>query len=341
MKDNTKESPAIVSPHDKLFKAVMAHIEVAKDFIKNNYPASLLKQIDLETLTLENGSYIDDELVQSETDILYKVNLLEKEESAYLYLLVEHQSTSDKWLPFRLVKYMCRIADQEKKQNPRQEYLPIIFPLIFYNGKGRYADSTYLFDLFGKFKEMAKEIFSKPFQLVDLNDIPDETLRAHQWSGVMELALKYARREYTQAIKLAWVEFINKIMKKMERKTATDILIILLNYTLDQDSQGKGRLLQDWIRECAKTNSEVEKVMQTLKEKLQSEAKWEGIQQGIQKGRQQGVEQGIEQGMEQGIYRGESNIIKKLYSNLRDINKVAALSGVSIEEVKRIIVDEN
>ena len=81
--------------------------------------------------------------------------------------------------------------------------------------------------------------------------------------------------------------------------------------------------------------------MHTLKEKLQSEAKWEGIQQGIQKGRQQGVEQGIEQGMEQGIYRGESNIIKKLYSNLRDINKVAALSGISTEELKRILNDKD
>ena len=77
--------------------------------------------------------------------------------------------------------------------------------------------------------------------------------------------------------------------------------------------------------------------MHTLKEKLQSEAKWEGIQQGIQKGRQQG----IEQGMEQGIYRGESNIIKKLYSNLRDINKVAALSGISTEELKRILNDKD
>ena len=76
--------PAIASSHDKLFKAAMAHSEVVKDFIESYFPASLLKQVDLKTLALESGSYIDQELMRSETDILYKVKLIEKKETAYI-----------------------------------------------------------------------------------------------------------------------------------------------------------------------------------------------------------------------------------------------------------------
>ncbi|OGT30464.1 MAG: hypothetical protein A3E87_01900 [Gammaproteobacteria bacterium RIFCSPHIGHO2_12_FULL_35_23] len=217
---------------------------------------------------------------------------------------------------------MCRIADQVRKQNPRQEFLPF----IFYNGKVRYADSTYLFDLFGEFKGMTREIFTQPFQLIDLNEISDEILRSHRWSGVMELVLKYGRREgvYSEILKSAWIEFAKKLMEEdIERKTVVEILIILVNYSLDQDSK-KGSMLYNLAIESAQTNPEVEKIMQTIREKLQAEAKWQGIEQGIQKG----------------VQKGKAESVKTLYRKLQDVNQVAALFGASIEEVKRILADQ-
>ena len=53
--------------------------------------------------------------------------------------------------------------------------------------------NTDFLDLFGKQKSLAQETFYSPFQLIDLNTIPDEELRKHQWAGLLELFLKHAR----------------------------------------------------------------------------------------------------------------------------------------------------
>jgi predicted transposase YdaD len=37
------------NPHDKFFKETFSNVEVARDFIKNYLPESILKIIDLET----------------------------------------------------------------------------------------------------------------------------------------------------------------------------------------------------------------------------------------------------------------------------------------------------
>ena len=34
---------------------------------------------------------------------------------AYIYLLLEHQSTPDRLMPFRMLKYICNIIDQHLK----------------------------------------------------------------------------------------------------------------------------------------------------------------------------------------------------------------------------------
>ncbi len=52
----------------------------------------------------------------------------------FLYLLFEHQSKPDRWMRFRLLKYMCRIWEESFKQNPEQTELPLILPVVFYQG---------------------------------------------------------------------------------------------------------------------------------------------------------------------------------------------------------------
>src|SRR5262249_15601627 len=143
--------------------------------------------VDLNSLKLRNGNFIDESLRQKFTDILYSVSI--KGRQGYIFLLVEHQSTPDEWMPFRIVCYLCRIM-QEHIEQTQSKTLPIIVPMVFYHGKEPYCYSTDLFDLFGEHKELAKDLFLQPFQLVDVQGIPDETLRERQLLGLMELTLK-------------------------------------------------------------------------------------------------------------------------------------------------------
>ena len=79
-------------------------------------PAALAERLDWSTLKLAETSFVDEALQESESDLLYTIQVAETAEPAYLYLLFEHQSKPDPWMRFRLLKYMCRIWDESFKE---------------------------------------------------------------------------------------------------------------------------------------------------------------------------------------------------------------------------------
>lgn len=67
----------IQNPHDKFFKETFGHIEVAKDFLNNYLPENIIKIIDVDTLQLQKDSFINEELQESFSDLLFKVDINE------------------------------------------------------------------------------------------------------------------------------------------------------------------------------------------------------------------------------------------------------------------------
>lgn len=63
----------IITPHDAFFKRLFGAPEVAADFLRNYLPAEIVSRLDLETLQLEKESFIDPELRESFSDLLFKV----------------------------------------------------------------------------------------------------------------------------------------------------------------------------------------------------------------------------------------------------------------------------
>ncbi|MFA6408675.1 MAG: Rpn family recombination-promoting nuclease/putative transposase [Gammaproteobacteria bacterium] len=69
--------------------------------------------------------------------------------------------------------------------------LPVVYPMVFYNGPKPYKYSTDLFDLFEEDKDLALKIFWKPFDLIDLTQIPDEKFKDHLMFGVAAKVMKH------------------------------------------------------------------------------------------------------------------------------------------------------
>ena len=65
--------------------------------------------MDWGSLELQASSFVDEQLHGREADLLFRVGCAGR--SAFLYVLFEHQSTSDAFMPFRLLRYMTRIWD--------------------------------------------------------------------------------------------------------------------------------------------------------------------------------------------------------------------------------------
>ena len=106
------------SPHDKFFKATMTDRRVAKEFFINHLPTSMQKIVDLNKLKLCDKSFIDENLRHTESDVIFSTTFNKK--PGYLFLLVEHQRTPDKLMPFRMLKYMISLMDQHLDMSKEQ-----------------------------------------------------------------------------------------------------------------------------------------------------------------------------------------------------------------------------
>ena len=135
-------------PHDKLFRSIFSDATEAASLLQAALPTTIRDQLDWPTLTLLEGTFLDDDLRESESDLLYQIAHTGTQERVWLYALFEHQSSPDKWMRFRLLKYCCRIWDASFREAPAQSQLPPVLPVVFYQGFRGWTHSTELADLF-------------------------------------------------------------------------------------------------------------------------------------------------------------------------------------------------
>jgi len=64
-----------------------------------------------------------------------------------VYVLVEHQSSSDPLMAFRMLRYVTRIWDQHLRGHPNARRLPAVIPLVVHHGRSRWAGPVQLLEL--------------------------------------------------------------------------------------------------------------------------------------------------------------------------------------------------
>lgn len=180
----------IPTPHDRLFKAVWSDIESVKGFIKQYLSADILEAADLNHLEIMKDSFVEEELQEYFSDMLYKVSVDGKD--GYIYFLFEHKSFPDAGVPFQLLQYLVNIwrLSQKQKVNP----LPVIVPIVIYHGQkewGRTADFAHLFGEIRDCFEIYIPNFS--FILFDLSRYSDDEIRGTLLMQTTLLLFKYVK----------------------------------------------------------------------------------------------------------------------------------------------------
>ena len=84
---------------------------MTKDFVTYYLPSSIVKQIDINTLEPQKDSFINKDLEEVFSDLLFKVDM--NREQGYLYLLFEHKSYQSRNIAVQLLKYMSEIWDRQ------------------------------------------------------------------------------------------------------------------------------------------------------------------------------------------------------------------------------------
>lgn len=216
-----------LSPHDRYFRSMMCDPQVNREFFEAHLPQEIKQSIDFDSIALQKESYIGDKLRLQTVDLLYTVNF--EGERGYIYLLLEHASTPNPWLPLRMLKYIIAIMEEHIAKTNAEE-LPFVYPMVFYTGNRAFNHSMDLFDLFGtpRRKALAKETLTQ-CRLIDLSQASDEELEKYRWFGTAALTMKHI---YDSDI-IPFLEGFLKLLSIIEKMGKTDYIYRVVSYIIE------------------------------------------------------------------------------------------------------------
>ncbi|MBL5860479.1 Rpn family recombination-promoting nuclease/putative transposase [Serratia fonticola] len=263
----------IPSLHDSVFKQFLTHPDTARDFLELHLPPTLLQSCDLNTLKLESGSFIESDLRAYYSDVLY--SLKTSKGDGFVYALIEHQSSPDKHMAFRPVRYA--IAAMQRHLEAGNDQLPLVIPILFYHGQvSPYPYSMSWLEEFSE-PELAKQLYAGYFPLVDVTVIPDDEIMQHRRIAILELLQKHVRHRDLFELQERLVTLL------LAGYTTKEQLISLINYMLQVGSTAEPDRL---IRELAKRTPRHEEELMTIAEYLEQKGFENGLQKGIEKERE-------------------------------------------------------
>ena len=133
--------------HDSSYKFLFSNPELVRDLIMGFIPDDWLHSLDYATLEKVPGSYISDDFQQREDDIVWRVKV--GGDWLYLYLLIEFQSSVDKYMALRMMVYVGLLYQDLIKRGEvlADGRLPPILPIVLYNGSQRWTAATDVADL--------------------------------------------------------------------------------------------------------------------------------------------------------------------------------------------------
>ena len=303
------------TPHDAVFKTFLSHPDTARDFISLHLPPALLKICDLTTLKLESGSFVEDDLRPYYSDVLY--SLKTGRGDGYVHVLIEHQSSPDRLMAFRLMRYA--VAAMQRHLDAGHKTLPLVIPILFYQGKrSPYPHTMNWLQLFSE-PERADELYSGYFPLVDVTVIPDEEIMNHRSMAALTLLQKHIRQRDLN-------EFLDQLVTLMltEFMTGQQVLA-LVNYMIQAGETPDAEAI---IRELAQRVPQHEDKLMTIAQQLEQK----GLEKGLEKGRQEGRQEG----MLLGVREASLQIARNLLDNGMDRMSVMQMTGLSEDDLKQI-----
>ncbi len=149
----------------------------------------------MSTLEKMNGSYVSDDLRDREDDIIWRVRW--GEDWLYVYLLLEFQSTVDKYMALRIMVYVGRLYQDllNTGKIAAGAKLPPVLPVVLYNGQPRWSASLDINDLIEELKPL-KNLVAALFRLENSSsheDILDVITTLLKWlSGEKQSSLHQA-----------------------------------------------------------------------------------------------------------------------------------------------------
>lgn len=309
--------------HDAYVKETFSDRERAIVFFESFLPPDLLLAIDIKTLKVTKESYINSELNQHFSDLVFNVEIVKEGIDANLSLLFEHKSQPDNNVSIQVGYYvfsqwMASIS-QKKKLKP-------IIPILYYQGKRKWEIPS-LKQIFKNFPSVITNLLPDiPNIYIPLNEINDSAITRLR-NTMLVLAL------LTQKIKTN-PDKLNNDLSRIFKLFPVDnqnwnFLELTIVYIFNQTNIETKNLL-----------SLIEEIPDKVKQNIMTT-----YDQIIEQGKEIGKEIGKELGQEIGIQKGETNkaieVVVNSYKEGIDISLISIITKLSENQVIDILKEKD
>ena len=297
--------------HDSSYKFLFSNPELVRDLIMGFIPDDWLHSLDYATLEKVPGSYISDDFQQREDDIVWRVKV--GGEWLYLYLLIEFQSTVDKYMALRIMVYIGLLYQDLIKRGDvlADGRLPPILPIVLYNGSQRWTSATDIADLIPAVPGLVEQF--KPrlsYLLIDENAYSDTEL-----ASLNNLVAAVFRFEQSDGLE------------------AVQDLVSLLMVWLD-DRRDLRRMFALWIRAALMRNNNYNIILPQVDDLLEIKVM---LSERIEQWALAYIAEGKLEGKLEGKHEGEMLALQKLLSKrfgaiTADITRLIANAPLEVIE---------
>ncbi|HZN39383.1 MAG TPA: Rpn family recombination-promoting nuclease/putative transposase [Planctomycetota bacterium] len=271
------------NPHDALFRGVFADPQRAADLLRSVLPQDVIAAIDWSSLQRIDTSFVDEDLRDHQADLLFRARINGR--IGYLYVLFEHKSGQARFAVFQLLRYVVRIWEQCRVDDPSATHLPLVLPFIVHHGDGPWCGPRTL------------------HELLDLEGAP-EALRALQPSFSVLLDDLGATDEADLRRRRLRVQSLLPLLHLQQLHRNVDTAVLLLSWRRDYlhliavvGGQPIHNMLCSYVATVrnddlenvraayARISKTSEEQFMTIAEKLRQEGRHEGRLEGQREGR--------------------------------------------------------
>jgi predicted transposase/invertase (TIGR01784 family) len=162
----------VPNPHDRIFREIQANRENCIDFLRATLPARVSEKLDYDSLEPCSESYVDSELRQHFSDVVYACTYAGAQ-PIRIAILLEHKSSPSDYPHAQLLIYYGNIWRKEILQHGRPI---VVIPHIFYHGREAWHKRS-VYECFPGLDDALKPyVPSFDYVLTDLRDYSDEQI---------------------------------------------------------------------------------------------------------------------------------------------------------------------
>jgi predicted transposase/invertase (TIGR01784 family) len=312
------------NPHDLFFRETFSRPEVARDFMTEYLPAKVVAVLDLNSLELQKDSFIDPELREHFSDLLYRVQQRDGNE-ANVYLLLEHKSSPDVQVALQLLRYMVR--HWERAQREKVKPLPPIIPVVVYHGQEKWQISENFMGLFQGPEALRPYWPDFSYELQDLGRYSAADIRGGVLLRVTAMLLMGI---FDPSLRERLPDILRVLEGLKDGKTALEYLESALRYLSAASKEITAAEMNKALNEAFKDDGG--SIMGGFVEKWIEQGKQEGIKVGKQEGLEEGQQALRNTILDTLLLRFDASV-PAISSRLEEINDLETLRELNRQAV--------